>query len=124
MLKNRTWFTEGTEILTTDGWVDISLLHKIEEVISLGEQLERGSITEFNKYYYRGDIKHYKGTDINFKCKTLHAPNLWRVGTSLELPVPRDIKYEGFLYNVVTNKNNLIVRSNNNDYILTTCING
>lgn len=127
MLKDRTWFTQNTEILTTSGWIDIGSIDKIEEVIVLGEQLEKGKIIEFNKYKYKGEIKFYKSSDLEFTCKVLQTPNIWRVDKKLELPSPTSLYYEGDLYNIVTNRNNIIARSiingsDNNDYILTTCI--
>lgn len=127
MLKNRTWFTENTEILTTTGWETIKNIKKLDNLIVLGDKLETGKILEFNTYYYRGDIKLYKSLDLKFTCKELIALDLWRVGKTVELPIPKSKYYEGKLYNIVTNTNNIIARSlfdglDNDDYILTTCI--
>ena len=127
MLKERSWFTENTEVLTTNGWINIGLLHKIEEVIVIKNSiLGKDTIKEYNKAFYRGVIKKYKNHDLICTAKNLIVDSIWRVDKVLPLPDPVEMEYKGYIFNIITPSNTLITRSiidgtDNEDYLLSKC---
>lgn len=131
-LSSRTWFTENTEVLTISGWVDISTLSKINQVVTVkSDKLKGEALIEYNTgHLVDSEILHYKHGDIYINAKHIHFPKnkLWRVDNELTVPKFNKIKYTGKIYNLVTPSNTIITRnyndyhSNNNDYILSLCL--
>lgn len=134
MLKNRTWFTDNTEVLTNFGWVDITKLGKIHELIVLDLKtnlLKAGHIVQYNKAKINNTpVYWYRRKDIFICAKEIHFPKdcIWRVDDCVEIPkLKKKYEYSGYIYNIITKSNTLITRNhtynslNNNDYIVSLC---
>lgn len=130
MLKNRTWLTENTEILTPDGWMPITKIKYIKEVIVLNEKLQADIIEEYNTINYEGIVVEYRAPDVYVTGKNILFPDsgIWRIDNSIEIPKYTKLLYTGKLYNIVTPSNNIITRTIQNDglpcdnYILSICL--
>ncbi len=127
MLKTRNWFPEHTEIYTTQGWVNISIIEK-KDFSLVGyesEEIVECKLKEFNKHSFEGPILSYKAKDIFLEG--LYIENyITRYRATLDLPKIRYSHYNGYLYNIVTTTGNFIIRSlkgkhNNNDYNIVKC---
>lgn len=121
MLKTHTWLTDNTEILTVNGWVDISLMSRIENVIvmDLETNLFSGeSILEYNKMNYSGKIIEGKDKDIYYTAQQIYFPKnrIYKVGYDVNKPNEDLLKYEGKLYNIVTPTNTFIFRNYTHNY--------
>ena len=119
MLKNCTWISENAEIYTPVGWVPITSISKISEVITYNKGMfETDTLTEFNVRNFSGKLPTRK-SNLFFQgfIHTLdnHLNNVVLKG-SLQ-------PYKGKLYNLQNQSNSLIIRfvfknENNQDYII------
>lgn len=129
MLKDRTWLTENTEILTVLGWIPIKSIHKTKDVVVYDDEtgkIKLGSIQEYNIRNYSGKIPTKKSKRfIQGFIKYFEDCDWSPIGCSPK-PKTMNLEYSGKLYNVVTKANTLFIRNlfngkNNQDYTLVLC---
>lgn len=127
-LKHMTWLPESSEVLTDVGWVGINKLSLVKDIViynNISNKLEYGSLSEFSKFTYSGDVDICRGT-IYYEGFIIPYDGIF-LSTLYSLPSTTEKKYyEGILINLQTSSNNFFARClenglDNEDYLLVKC---
>ena len=140
MLKDRSWLTENTEVLTSIGWIPIQSINrvgiKLMSYAPHGEQSREGldklvetPLLEFNIRPFNGKIPTRKSKHFMQGFLFFYKDCLFNIDKEKceEHYVYFNRPYQGKLYNLITPTNLIIIRNifqdkTNNDYNVIRCV--